>query len=276
MLAVATTSFGQEIDKQPDFGAWWHPLSNHGSYAYASDFVCPDGVTTVGQIGIWLRRESGGTGSVIALQIWGDAPGPDSNNIIASTDDFQISDDVLTLSVIDVTSQSSDLVPGDRYWVVATGALRGDPGYDSYQVGGHTQNSVYPDNGTFWYSNDANGINFDGQGLTPQMAFQIYGGGGMHLTVVGDCPGTNTLTCTGVTANAKCYFAYGLRAGSTNVPGCPGLTVDIAGGKLGGVSTADAGGEAVLRGNVPANACGRVIVQAVDRDACAVSNTVGI
>ena len=40
-------------------------------------------------------------------------------------------------------------------------------------MGGHTQNSVYPDNGTFWYSNDPPGIVFDGQNQTPEMAFEV-------------------------------------------------------------------------------------------------------
>jgi hypothetical protein len=36
---------------------------------------------------------------------------------------------------------------------------------------------VYPDNGTFWYSNDSNGQVFDGSNLTPEMAFRVVLGG---------------------------------------------------------------------------------------------------
>jgi len=44
--------------------------------------------------------------------------------------------------------------------------------------GGHTQNSIYPDYGTFWYSNDPSGLSFDGRGLTPEMAIYVAGGAG--------------------------------------------------------------------------------------------------
>ena len=60
---------------------------------------------------------------------------------------------------------------GQRYWFVAT--CVGEAGTGDFTVGGHTQNSVYPDNGTFWYSNDPPGITFDGQNNTPEMAFEV-------------------------------------------------------------------------------------------------------
>jgi hypothetical protein len=49
----------------------------------------------------------------------------------------------------------------------------GEAGTGQYQVGGHTQNSQHQDNCTFWYSNDPNGVFFDGQNLTPEMAFTL-------------------------------------------------------------------------------------------------------
>ena len=57
------------------------------------------------------------------------------------------------------------------YWFAATVVGESGPGF--YQVGGHTQNSQYNDNGTFWYSNDPSGQSFDGQNLTPEMAFHV-------------------------------------------------------------------------------------------------------
>ena len=63
------------------------------------------------------------------------------------------------------------LTPGTLYWFAATTV--GLPGSGSYAVGGHTQNSQQNDNCTFWYSNDPNGVNFDGQNLTPEMAFSL-------------------------------------------------------------------------------------------------------
>jgi hypothetical protein len=43
-----------------------------------------------------------------------------------------------------------------------------------FSVGGHTQNSGgIVDNGTFWFSNDPAGAIFDGQNLTPEIAFTV-------------------------------------------------------------------------------------------------------
>jgi hypothetical protein len=63
------------------------------------------------------------------------------------------------------------LIPGNLYWFAAT--VVGESGTGAYQVGGHTQNSQYPDNCTFWYSNDPAGVAFDGQNLVPEMAFSV-------------------------------------------------------------------------------------------------------
>jgi hypothetical protein len=43
--------------------------------------------------------------------------------------------------------------------------------FGSYQAGGHTQNSVYNDDGTFWYSNDPAGVKLCPSKLTPEMTF---------------------------------------------------------------------------------------------------------
>ena len=64
------------------------------------------------------------------------------------------------------------LIAGQRYWFAAsTVGLGGSGGYD---VGGHSQNSGgIIDDGSFWYSNDAAGLDFDGQSQTPEMAFSV-------------------------------------------------------------------------------------------------------
>ena len=58
----------------------------------------------------------------------------------------------------------------------------------SLQTGGHTDNSSCVDNGTFWFSNDVNGVNFGGQNATPQMAFvvEVDGGGPLDCGEEGD------------------------------------------------------------------------------------------
>lgn len=167
------------IDKPPDQGPYWHPLGNSPSDTriYASDFLAPDNDTVVDALGTWLLAYSGGpTFSVIDFEIWATDPntgGPDFDNVIAWTGTMQTDDPTLRLYTMDVIGGPAILNPGDRYWFVANCYDQGDPSYGSYQVGAHTQNSVYQDNGTFWYANYPEQGYFDGQGLTPQMAFQV-------------------------------------------------------------------------------------------------------
>ncbi|MDY7109638.1 MAG: hypothetical protein SYC29_13470 [Planctomycetota bacterium] len=177
---VALPAAGETlIDKQPDQGPFWHPLGNSSSDTriYASDFLAPDGDTVVDALGTWLLAYAGGPPySEINFQIWGTDPGtggPDFDNVIAYTDTMQTDDPNLTLYTMDVIGGSATLTPGERYWFIANCYELGDPSYGSYQVGAHTQNSQYQDNGTFWYSNYPEDGYFDGQGLTPQMAFQV-------------------------------------------------------------------------------------------------------
>ena len=145
------------IDKPPDLGPYWHPLSNSPSDTriYASDFLAPEDDTTVDALGTWLLAYAGGpTFAVIDFEIWATDPntgGPDFDNVIAWTDTMQTDDPTLRLYTLDVIGGPATLNPGDRYWFVANCYNQGDPSYGSYQVGAHTQNSVYQDNGTFWY-----------------------------------------------------------------------------------------------------------------------------
>lgn len=174
MPALADTM----IDKQPDIGPWWNPLGNTNTEIYASDFLAPAGDdVVVTSLGTWLEYLGGGaTPAILNFQIWGTDPstgGPDFNNVIAWTDTMSSDIPALTLYTMDVIGGDAVLTPGERYWFIGNGYLLGDPSYGSYRVGGHTQNSAYQDNGTFWYSNNPEQGYFDGQGLTPQMAFQV-------------------------------------------------------------------------------------------------------
>ncbi|MBL1216632.1 MAG: hypothetical protein D8M59_03975 [Planctomycetes bacterium] len=113
-------------------------------------------------------------------------------------------------------------------------------------------------------------------GWSPVIDNHAYGTTGFSLAVTGDCPGVMTASATGATPNAWVGFGYGYRSGQTKVPGCPGLYLDIDRAKEGGRAKADANGDASIQGRVPAGACGRVIVQAADLEACETSNVVGI
>jgi hypothetical protein len=178
LLAVTTASANTLISKPPDLGSYWYPVGNAdgGTYVYADSFVAPAGDTVVSHLGTWLdaiEYNGGPQHSIVAFQVWADNAGPDFSQVVASTDDMSTETTGLNLYTLPVTSGPGVLTPGSTYWFVVTGVGRGAGNYDQYQVGGHTQNSVYNDNGTFWYSNDPTGQVFDGQGLTPEMAFEV-------------------------------------------------------------------------------------------------------
>ncbi len=179
------------IEKPPDLGPFWFPLSpNGGTYVYSDCFIAPAGVDIhVQALGTWLMtltqtgpddaltREGfvpqGGATPTVRFEIWGDSGGgggPDASNVLATTGSLSPEPVGLELIAAPVLPGATPLTPGNLYWFAAT--VVGEQGTGAYQVGGHTQNSVYPDNCTFWFSNDPNGINFDGQNLTPEMAFQ--------------------------------------------------------------------------------------------------------
>jgi hypothetical protein len=161
------------ITKNPDLGDFWQPLSsNGGTYVYANSFVAQDS-GTVSSLGLWLNE---GPNDLVFLVLGSKnndaAQGPDIASVLASTatvagQAFQ------TLTFVEAAAISSaTLSAGTTYWFAASAI--GLSGLASYNVGGHTQNSGgIVDNGTFWYSNAADGSFFDGQGLTPEMAFSV-------------------------------------------------------------------------------------------------------
>ena len=176
MLTSALAIGDTQISKGPDYGPWWNPLGLAGTAVYADGFYAPGGDDQVAALGTWLEALGAGETAGLRMQIWGSHEangGPDCNNVIASTDEFT-SDVVgeLVLVTMPVTSGEATLVEGEFYWFVST-AVGGNPNAVAYRVGGHTQNSVYNDNATFWYANDPEGCTFDGQGLTPEMAFEV-------------------------------------------------------------------------------------------------------
>ncbi len=89
---------------------------------------------------------------------------------------------------------------------------------------------------------------------------------------------SNTFRVSGATPGERVYFVWGLRSGSTNVPGCPGTTLDIANltmRNMFGFDEADAEGNASVTAFVPPAASGyTVLFQAVEVANCIVSNRV--
>lgn len=175
LLLVAGVAAGvasADIVKPPDLGDYWQPLNpNGGTYVYADSFIADD--TTIECLGTWLN-DGGSGGSSVRFEVWGDIAGgggPDANAVIASTGSLPIFGAPGGVLTYFQAPASGTMIPGNMYWFAATVVLESGPG--GFNVGGHTQNSVYNDNGTFWFSNDASGIAFDGRGLTPEMAFAV-------------------------------------------------------------------------------------------------------
>ncbi|WP_317203360.1 PEP-CTERM sorting domain-containing protein [Janthinobacterium sp.] len=173
LLAVSTLASAATVVKAPDLGNYWSPLSSSGTYTYANSFVAP--VTgTITELGAWLSGGSSNLQYKVFGSIGGNASlGPDANALFASTN-VMPGMSLGSLTFIDATSGISGgtVIAGTTYWFAATTVGLGGSG--SYNVGGHTQNSgLIVDNGTFWYSNDPSGVNFDGQRLPPEMAFSV-------------------------------------------------------------------------------------------------------
>lgn len=85
----------------------------------------------------------------------------------------------------------------------------------------------------------------------------------------------NDLTCCGAAVGEVIYFAYGFRSGSTKIPGCGGVALDIQSATLAGTARAGADGCATLSGKVSGNMSGRtMLLQAAERTTCTTSNLV--
>jgi len=137
----------------------------------------------------------------------------------------------------------------------------------------HTFNAA----GTFPYHCHPHG-NDDGDGTVSGMSSMVIVEG-VGMTNNGLAPAiagqSGTLWANGATPGDKVYFVYGFSAGSTNVPGCGGVQVDIAKPTIIGSPVADANGVAQLTVAIPSQASGvTILTQAVDLDGCLVSNVV--
>ncbi len=98
-------------------------------------------------------------------------------------------------------------------------------------------------------------------------------------TLDGSCPGAVRLNITGATPSGKVAIVVGTNGGEfTNPnPPCPGITIDLTPPFLTGfpkIVKADANGNLSLPGQLPANLCGKVLIQVVDLTTCGVSNIV--
>ncbi|MBL1219025.1 MAG: hypothetical protein D8M59_16210 [Planctomycetes bacterium] len=116
---------------------------------------------------------------------------------------------------------------------------------------------------------DATGVSGNGVAL---VSADNDGYTGMDLTTADSCPGFMTLDVSNCTPGNNIYFIYGTTTGpGPFIPGCAGMLVDILSPKIAGASVANAAGDASFGGSAPSAACGKIVVQAVDKAACMTS-----
>ncbi len=174
--AFATGASGVTITKAPDLGSYWQPLQpNGGTYVYANSFVATEtGVVT--NLGAWLNALNVDATTEVVYHVLGSiggliSSGPDMANILATSSAVSNVSSGLALYDASILS-SAQLTSGSTYWFAAS--VLGSTGNGVFQVGGHTRNSGgIIDNGSFWFSNDASGIYFDGRSYVPEMAFTV-------------------------------------------------------------------------------------------------------
>lgn len=109
--------------------------------------------------------------------------------------------------------------------------------------------------------------------------FVVDGGStGLSLEFLGACPGNGSFSVENATPNGNVAIIYGFGAGPTTLPNsfpCPGTVLNVGNPRLEyRIVSANGAGVASLQAFVPAAACGRVQVQALDLSRCDVSNVV--
>jgi hypothetical protein len=164
------------IDKAPDQGPWWVPLGGNfqPSYVYADSFVFTGAIGTLAEnLGVYMLSQDG-MGPLFRFELLADdSNAPDPYSVLAVTGYRQFDDSELHLVTGGLLVPYA-LTNGARYWVAAS-IVGEDPDDIAYQVGGHTQNSIYHDNGTFRFSSDPAGIVFstDATHFLPEMAIYV-------------------------------------------------------------------------------------------------------
>ena len=98
---------------------------------------------------------------------------------------------------------------------------------------------------------------------------------GPNLNLSGVCPGSVTVTVDGLTAGGNVAIVSGTAPGVTTIPNgvCAGVELDVDGGSLLAVVTADGSGVFDVTRDINAGLCG-LFIQAVDLSTCELSNVV--
>ena len=134
-------------------------------------------------------------------------------------------------------------------------------------IAGATDSSALSDDGSFAIFEGQTTGGVDG-------AFRIN-----FFTLLDPDPGlagmANDFSVKNGTPLEKVFFAYSLQPGTTNVPGCPGLSVGLNSPVVFGSPTTNASGNATINVSVPGGASGRTIyLQAAQKVSCRATNRV--
>ncbi|MFG0331338.1 MAG: hypothetical protein ACF8PN_15735 [Phycisphaerales bacterium] len=192
----------------------------------------------------------------VGTQLTEKAPDPGFQNL--STNEWYergtlidlISNRILSVWVTNLSTQETVTYdPPDRF---LRGGAAGAPAPTAYRlfVGG---------------SGAGNIIAFDNVSITRYQFVNLP-----LLEMSGDCPGRGRFQVSHATPNGTVAFVYGFQAEDFIIPSgpCAGTELGIRNPILGGVARADANGVAVIEANLPASACDRVFVQALDVTTC--------
>jgi len=118
-----------------------------------------------------------------------------------------------------------------------------------------------------------------GNGNAPIVDMGCYEFQGTSFATLDPLPGDagrkNRFRAIGATPGERIWFIHGRNEGSTPVPGCPDLMVNLDAPKIIGSAIADADGRATIDRYIPDAARGMVLLfQGVNRDRCAATRTV--
>jgi len=118
-----------------------------------------------------------------------------------------------------------------------------------------------------------------GSGAIIDMGAYEFQGRTTEFVTVHPRPGlagqVNTLQAAGASPTTRVYFVDGLQHGSTQVPGCPGLRIEIAGARVAASAITDLNGYAAVEQHVPAAAQRvRILLQVVEPSTCRVTSLV--
>lgn len=127
---------------------------------------------------------------------------------------------------------------------------------------------------------EINGLSYPWSPIIDNHDYDFGTSCGLQLSIVGPCPGVNTITINGGTPGAPCKVGYAFGLGSYVIPGgpCAGtmLGLDASVTPLPGTWFFDGAGQIVFNQFIPGGACGNVYVQAIEIGLCCTSNVVAL